>query len=404
MSDSTQQALRQAYDLIKAKKRDEAVQILLPILQADENNANAWWLLANALTDPNDAREALENVLRLRPDHDKAAAMLEKINQRFPPPAPEPEPEPEPADAFDFGGSDDPFGAADPFAVDDPPAAQADPFGGADSFGAPASSADPFGTPASSASSADPFGAAEPFGAPAGDSGSDPFGSAEPFGGAESLGGPAGGAKSKRSGASGGDDLFGAPVKTSKKSSSGKSGTNPLVIILAIVGIVALCACLVCGAITVVLPRMGIAVLENVVQELDEEGFVLTLEAGGFEISTGGDGSSLPGDIVQRGSLNYGESRRDTLSQGQQHGWTFNGSAGDNVRIEMLATSNDVDAIDSFVALYDPSRVQIASNDDGGSDYNSLLDFTLPSNGTYTILARGFGFSGGGYEIRLNRR
>jgi tetratricopeptide (TPR) repeat protein len=143
MSDPTRQQLQQAYELIKGKQRQQALEILLPILQADENNVNAWWLLANAVTEPNDAREALENVLRLRPDHANARKMLDDLNRRYPPPPPQAE------DGFDFGApSGDIFAAAE---ASLPPAASSDP------FGAPAQ---PFGGPA------------QPFGAPSGSSGS----------------------------------------------------------------------------------------------------------------------------------------------------------------------------------------------------------------------------------------
>jgi hypothetical protein len=98
---SANQKLKQAFDLIKAKKKKEAVDILLPILKTDQDNADAWWLLANARDTPDDIREALENVLRLRPTHEKAQQMLDKLNQRYPPPKPKRD------DEFTF--DDDPF-------------------------------------------------------------------------------------------------------------------------------------------------------------------------------------------------------------------------------------------------------------------------------------------------------
>jgi hypothetical protein len=79
------QKLKQAYELIKAKKKQEAIDILLPILKFDDKNADAWWLMANALDDPDEIREALEKVLRLRPVDDKARRMLDNLNLRYPP-------------------------------------------------------------------------------------------------------------------------------------------------------------------------------------------------------------------------------------------------------------------------------------------------------------------------------
>lgn len=99
------QQLQQAYEAIKAGRKEEAIDLLLPILQADDNNAQAWWLMANALRDPDDIRESLENVLRLQPGYDKAQQMLDKLNARYPR-----KPKP-PADyAFD---EDDPFANED---------------------------------------------------------------------------------------------------------------------------------------------------------------------------------------------------------------------------------------------------------------------------------------------------
>jgi tetratricopeptide (TPR) repeat protein len=101
------QRLNQAYELIKAKKKQEAVDILLPILKFDDNNADAWWLMANALEAPGEIREALENVLRLRPENDKARKMLDNLNLRYPPPQ-----KTKNDDEFSFD-DDDPFAVID---------------------------------------------------------------------------------------------------------------------------------------------------------------------------------------------------------------------------------------------------------------------------------------------------
>jgi len=80
------QKLQQAYELIKANKKQEAVNMLLPILKFDDKNADAWWLMANALEKPDEIREALEKVLSLRPSNERARKMLDNLNQRYPPP------------------------------------------------------------------------------------------------------------------------------------------------------------------------------------------------------------------------------------------------------------------------------------------------------------------------------
>ena len=68
--------LKQAHELIKSGQKQQAVAILKPILKTDRDNAGAWWLLAHAVDSQEHARKALENVLRIRPDDEKARAKL----------------------------------------------------------------------------------------------------------------------------------------------------------------------------------------------------------------------------------------------------------------------------------------------------------------------------------------
>ena len=75
-SDETQSALSRAYDLVEAGKYDEARAILEPILADNRDNADAWWIYAHAVTDPDEGRNALENVLRINPRYPDAAELL----------------------------------------------------------------------------------------------------------------------------------------------------------------------------------------------------------------------------------------------------------------------------------------------------------------------------------------
>lgn len=81
------QQLQQAYQLIHLGQRQQAMQILYDILRFDPDNADAWWLMANAATNVIDMRVALEQVLRLRPDHQPARQMLNSLNNGFQPPS-----------------------------------------------------------------------------------------------------------------------------------------------------------------------------------------------------------------------------------------------------------------------------------------------------------------------------
>lgn len=85
MAQNTRQELGRAFELIKQDKVNEAVQILKPITEAEPDNADAWWLLANASAEARDARRALIQVLRINPSYPKARSLLDQLNERFPP-------------------------------------------------------------------------------------------------------------------------------------------------------------------------------------------------------------------------------------------------------------------------------------------------------------------------------
>jgi hypothetical protein len=71
--------LVEAYKLIKAGQRIEAGRILKGYLAQHKEDANAWWLMANAASQPDTIRRCLETVLKLDPNHAKARAKLDKL-------------------------------------------------------------------------------------------------------------------------------------------------------------------------------------------------------------------------------------------------------------------------------------------------------------------------------------
>lgn len=83
-SDQTQSALSRAYELVEAGNYSDAQAIIAPILAADKDNADAWWVYAHAVTDPEAGREALENVLRIDPQYPGAADLQTQAQARFP--------------------------------------------------------------------------------------------------------------------------------------------------------------------------------------------------------------------------------------------------------------------------------------------------------------------------------
>ena len=84
MSD-TQTQLNQAYELIQQENDDAALDILRPIVQADPQNVDAWWLITYATDDPREARRALVHVLKNRPEHTDARTNLQQLNEIAPP-------------------------------------------------------------------------------------------------------------------------------------------------------------------------------------------------------------------------------------------------------------------------------------------------------------------------------
>ncbi len=73
------ETLKEAYQLIREGNRAEAIALLTPLLKSDKDNKNAWWLLANAASKPEQVEYALKNVLRLDPYHSQAQAKLDKL-------------------------------------------------------------------------------------------------------------------------------------------------------------------------------------------------------------------------------------------------------------------------------------------------------------------------------------
>jgi hypothetical protein len=107
--------LHEAYRLIREGSKEEARRLLVPLVRADPLNADAWWLLANALEEPGKQRRALEKVLELRPDDDRAQRMYDRLLADAPPdraalrPATAPSIDFDPAALFEQDEGFDPF-------------------------------------------------------------------------------------------------------------------------------------------------------------------------------------------------------------------------------------------------------------------------------------------------------
>lgn len=314
MADSIRQDLQRAADFIQAGQRQNAIQVLLPILRADAQNVEAWWLLANAVDQPRDQREALEHVLALQSDHQQARQMLDRLSTGV-------------------VQADDPF-ADHPFGVQDDSALGTQPHG-------------------------DPY---------------DPFGGEISQEDAEALFSPLaeGWASAARDAES--PRPVGRPMGAGSRS---RGGTNPLVIMLAIVGAVTICACVACLALAGSGLVAGLTLFGDVADDL---------------------GILVPSDVVNRGSLAYGAVQNDTLQAGALHAWTFTGSTGDPVVITVSG-----DGLDPIVSLYGPSNILRDMDDGRGQGTDARLEYTLTNAGTYTIVVRSANERGSGaYSLRLS--
>ncbi len=133
---------------------------------------------------------------------------------------------------------------------------------------------------------------------------------------------------------------------------------------------------------------------------VDVNGFA-SAGAGGFigDSSMLDVGSALGSAIP----ISYGDTVSGTINQTNKYVlYTFEGEAGDQVRIGMDATAG---TLDPTLFLLSPEGAQLASNDDAvlNETMNSLIDnFTLPADGTYVIVATHYGVLYGGTSGTYN--
>lgn len=371
----TSETLETAYKLIRDGKKAEAARLLLPIVRADKNDADAWWLLANAISDPVKIEFALEEVLRIRPYDEKAQRKLDGMTRPIrsgsrplddATPADDPIAESLQQDAAQMATSrwsnpspDDPF-VDDPFA--DVPAADGSMF----------YDEKPKTTPSDDWSYATGAGASATT--------------------SRSIATRAGEADytSNRSRARWADQ----PTVIVKR-----SNTSPLMVILAAIGGLALLVCGVCALVTL----SGASLVGEAFSEVVSQ--MTAMPPGSFESSSERSiGARLPTDLNRRGALELGGSITGRIQDDRDDSWTFSGSRGDQVVIELQAVGNDM--YDPLLMLYSPENFLVAENDDidlSESNTDSRIEYTLQENGTFTIQVSKWSFDGGEYRLSLQR-
>ncbi len=122
---------------------------------------------------------------------------------------------------------------------------------------------------------------------------------------------------------------------------------------------------------------------------------------GAYSGSSGATGSyTLSLAVVEVESIEYGEVINDTIS-GEPYvlEYQFTAAPGDNVIIRL-----ESDDFDSYLRLRDASGSEIAYNDDGAGNLNSLIGpVALTDGGIYTIVASSLGGSSAGdFVLSLN--
>ena len=92
------------------------------------------------------------------------------------------------------------------------------------------------------------------------------------------------------------------------------------------------------------------------------------------------------------GEVIYGNGGRDL--------WTFEGTEGQNVLIQLQQGPNS--NLDTVLDLMDPNGRMECTNDEFGRTSNSRIETLLAETGTYTIVVRGYNWATGAYLLSLS--
>ncbi len=118
-------------------------------------------------------------------------------------------------------------------------------------------------------------------------------------------------------------------------------------------------------------------------------------------------GTRLPNDPASadtntRGRVRVGETVNSQLDYAGDRDWyRIRLNEGDTYRFG-LNSDGESPLNDPLLRLYDSRGNEVASDDDGGGNLNSLLEFTAPSTGTYFVEAADFNQGGtGGYALSV---
>ncbi len=339
MADSpTQATLKQALTHIKNGDSSTAIRLIRPIIREDRDNAAAWFLLANATSNTDHQKKALEQVLRLKPGDSRAQKMLTRIAMGDNSPglfAPEPVSEPVRDDPFDvLDAPPDPFG-------DDPFDDNQDDYADID---------------AEFASDDDPFADVSAVDA------NDPF-----------------------------KGIPGLPVGTAalqRNTNTGGSITNQVIITSIVVVILAGVGILIAAVLNA--DSTGTFTIQTGSSRSSTQGTCsLDNDSGYFSEMT---------VEINCGSIETNQRWRGTLHEYQVHDWYLTVNAGQQIDILV----EGIEDSDTTLELWGPNGDLVAENDDlSFQNLNSQIEIVLRQPGTYKIRVGMFWDSGGDYEINV---
>jgi hypothetical protein len=201
------------------------------------------------------------------------------------------------------------------------------------------------------------------------------------------------------------DDLFAADDLMPEKPKRGavrvvtvrSSGTNPILILLAVVGAITLLSCGACCAVSVLGVGMFTAEvmpeIEQAVREIEQLSGTLTPFSADLERLAG---------LRRLGAIERSTPLTDTLTAGQPHAYTFMGDTGQAVSIRASSLDN---LFIPALALYGPDGRLIESRalPLSASLEQQTLSLKLPASGQFTLVVSTGLFPGGGRYTLLLR-
>jgi hypothetical protein len=104
------------------------------------------------------------------------------------------------------------------------------------------------------------------------------------------------------------------------------------------------------------------------------------------------------GNITTTGMMNVGGVANGVIEAASDRDW-FAVSLVTGTTYTFRQNKTSVSSLDSYLRLMDSSGAELASNDDGGGNLNSLLTYTATMSGTYYLSAGGYSTSTGAYTV-----